>query len=1792
MIAMRLLSALLLKLRLAALVAATLLAAQPAHAQFLAGQLESLLSTEDRQVKIQGLSGAFSGEVRIEEVTVSDRDGVWLTLRDLALDWSPLALVRKTVEVENLTAGQIVMDRLPRAAPPTTEESTEPFSLPSITARINRISIAEFVLGEAVAGIPARLAADATLNLQPDPTQLDAAATIRRLDQGGDIALKVGFQPSANRLEIAINASEPAGGIVAGLLKLPGTPPVRLSVNGTGPFDDFAADGTLDLGSERAATLRATVQNGAEGRRIGVDLTALSAPFVPLAYQGVVGENLALAANVLLRPDGVIGIDAGRLQSGPLDLSATGTFDRTGAGNDLTVALRTDAANPVPLAFGSQGARTALEISSIDASLQGSLSAAALRIAAAARTAGFEDYVANAVTLNASSTGFDLNNLVGPVVVDLDAQSASVPDGIATRVLEGPIALDADGALTAEGLAFNTARLTTGAANLALSGSAALNFSTFQLRIDSDFETAALSADAVPYVGERVAIAGDVRRAADGSFGVDNLRVDGDALDLSGSASLTGEEIAAAITGQLNQAAIADSALNGQAQFDLRASGTTSAPAIDLTATASNLEVVGRQLTDLQARIQGTFAPQAPSGTVALNGTFDGAPLALSADLATEGDVRRLNNLLLRQGENRIEGAVALDGENRATGALNLAIADATTLLSLAGQDGSGDLSGTIGLAVGNGGTPVADLDLTSNALTLTRDGSETALRGARIQLRATDYLAAPRAAGTVAAASFASGGLTVERLDATLEEINDATALNASARINDVPTELSGDLAFTQAGTVIELRRLDAAIPDAPLSLAAPATVTLGSLRTTLSEIRLNAGPGSLTLSGSAGDQLDLDLALDRFPLAIANPFVAGLDASGSASGTVAVGGLAAAPDLDFDLSADAIATSQTRAANLDAIDATLAGQYRDGTATLSAARVDLGTGSVEATGTVGRSLDLDLNITDLPVALANGFVDGLGAEGTINGTAQATGSLENPAVTFDLAGRGITATEIRRAGVEPVSLDLAGLYRGGTAQLDRALLTAGTGRIEATGSVGRALDLQLQVVDLPLALANGLRPGLDARGVLNGRATATGSIADPQATFELAGNNLSAAPLRQAGVETVTLDVAGAYEQGTARFDRARVDTGTGSLELTGTAGRALDLRLVLDRLPVALANAVQPSLDARGTLSGNLAATGTLQAPNATFDLQATDVSVAQTRAAGAPAIDATAAGTFANGSVQLQTARVELGTGSVTANGTVGQRLDLNVTFDNVPASLAAAAASGIDPQGTLNGTARATGTLSAPRADYDLRLSGFSVTQTREAGVGPLDIAARGAFADNRVSVDSSLSGSGLAFTANGSVGVSGTPTFDLALNGTAPLSLANRILAEGGRSVQGTVAVDARVQGSAAAPNVTGTISTQGASFVDTGANLALNNINAQVALNGQTATLTSVTAQLGAGGTVSVAGTIGLTPGFPADLRIQVADGRYADGELVTVRLDAGLTLTGPLTGDALLAGTVDAREIAILVPDNLPSSVAQIDLKRRNTPPAVLQQIREIDPQGSGGEGGASGGIRLDLTLNAPNRVFVRGRGLDLELGGTIRITGPVSNLGIAGAFELQRGRFQLLSRRLDFQRATLTFDGNLVPTLDLLAASDTGEVTVYIAITGPANDPAFNFTSSPALPQDEVLARLIFGQGTSDLSPLQIAQLASAAAQLSGVGGGSTGLLENLRSQLGVDDIDIRTTADGQAAVGVGRYLNENTYVGVDSTGRVSIDLELGADIKARAAVTANGGGEVGVFYEKEY
>ena len=90
--------------------------AQDDDGGFLERLLEDNLSGAGRDVQIRGFAGALSSQATIEQLTIADGQGVWLTLEDVVLDWSRLALLRGRVEVNSLTAGSIMLPRLPVAS--------------------------------------------------------------------------------------------------------------------------------------------------------------------------------------------------------------------------------------------------------------------------------------------------------------------------------------------------------------------------------------------------------------------------------------------------------------------------------------------------------------------------------------------------------------------------------------------------------------------------------------------------------------------------------------------------------------------------------------------------------------------------------------------------------------------------------------------------------------------------------------------------------------------------------------------------------------------------------------------------------------------------------------------------------------------------------------------------------------------------------------------------------------------------------------------------------------------------------------------------------------------------------------------------------------------------------------------------------------------------------------------------------------------------------------------------------------------------------------------------------------------------------------------------------------------------------------------------------------------------------------------------------------------------------------------------------------------------------------------
>jgi translocation and assembly module TamB len=426
----------------------------------------------------------------------------------------------------------------------------------------------------------------------------------------------------------------------------------------------------------------------------------------------------------------------------------------------------------------------------------------------------------------------------------------------------------------------------------------------------------------------------------------------------------------------------------------------------------------------------------------------------------------------------------------------------------------------------------------------------------------------------------------------------------------------------------------------------------------------------------------------------------------------------------------------------------------------------------------------------------------------------------------------------------------------------------------------------------------------------------------------------------------------------------------------------------------------------------------------------------------------------------------------------------------------------------------------------------------------------------------------------------------------LHLTGSTNLTLLDPILAAGGNSIRGVVTPDLTITGTPAAPLANGTVNLAGGGLQNVAAGLNLTGIGAEISAAGQLVTLENFTATAGAGnitghGTVDLGGAQ-----IPVDLAINASNATPVASDLLTETLDAALTLKGALRGAMALAGTINIRAANINIPKSLPPSVA--DLPIINLGAAPPPPPPPPPPN-----------VALDLTLQAKNKIFIRGEGLFAELGGKLRITGTAAHPDPEGGFTLVRGNYALTGKTLQFTSGTISFNGDgFSPALDLEATTTTStNTTASLIIGGTADKPTITLSASPPLPSDEVLSQLLFGQATSSLSPFQAASLAAALASLTGVGGGAlSDPLGGVRNALGLDELSLGGGGGGAPRVNAGRYIAPGVYVGAQQStsgqgtqATVQINLYKGLQLQTATGTSGSGSGDsssVGLTYQFNY
>lgn len=531
------------------------------------------------------------------------------------------------------------------------------------------------------------------------------------------------------------------------------------------------------------------------------------------------------------------------------------------------------------------------------------------------------------------------------------------------------------------------------------------------------------------------------------------------------------------------------------------------------------------------------------------------------------------------------------------------------------------------------------------------------------------------------------------------------------------------------------------------------------------------------------------------------------------------------------------------------------------------------------------------------------------------------------------------------------------------------------------------------------------------------------------------------------------------------------------------------------------------------------------------------------------------------------------------------------------------------------QGTAEGSLRVQGTPAAPQIQMDLRAINVEAVPSIE-DLPLAEVTTNVSYSDNRMQV---------AYTIARIVDAPVTGTLSLPmmlslspfkaqvlrdqplggdLNFDGKLDALGALLELDTRRIAGDLEVAYRLDGTVAAPQLTGEASVSNGEFEDVVNGVTVQNIGAILRGDGLQLELVDVRATDASNGTLSATGRINLSPDEHYPLEASLTLENFA-----VVRRD---DITASASGTVSIAGTAEQSKVGgdltvgpaeIYLREPTPRAVVGLDVTEINVPgePEVTE---EPQPQAvsAADRPSALQNVALQVALSVPGHVNVRGYGIESEWQGDLDITGHAREPKVVGQIRLVRGRMTFLGRTFDLTEGTIALAGAVppVPVIDLKAEADAEDITAVVAISGPVKSPTITLESTPPLPQDEILARLLFGRDVSSITPLQAVQLAQAANELA-QGPGALNVLEQTRKALGLEMLSITEVGggNGPAATGIeaGKYIGKGVHLQVEQgfgaeSGKVKVKAEISENVSVESSVGQKSGADIELQWKKDY
>jgi translocation and assembly module TamB len=382
------------------------------------------------------------------------------------------------------------------------------------------------------------------------------------------------------------------------------------------------------------------------------------------------------------------------------------------------------------------------------------------------------------------------------------------------------------------------------------------------------------------------------------------------------------------------------------------------------------------------------------------------------------------------------------------------------------------------------------------------------------------------------------------------------------------------------------------------------------------------------------------------------------------------------------------------------------------------------------------------------------------------------------------------------------------------------------------------------------------------------------------------------------------------------------------------------------------------------------------------------------------------------------------------------------------------------------------------------------------------------------------------------------------------------------------------VAGQATIGGTLNAPRLNGRFDLSQGNYREKAVGLVLSDLTLRTRFDDTAAQIETFTANDGKGGTVSGQGRVGLRQGSGSNAQLTLNRFRVIDNDIAEARASGPITIVRGADGNIQLGGQIVVDEAKI--EPELPGStgIVSMDVVEINRPGGdpVESEQKARGPQ-----------IGMDISLRSSGgKVRVNGRGLNVILDVNARVRGTIANPLLAGSANVVRGDYEFAGKRFVFDdtgRVTLSTDPKQI-RLNLSATREDAALTATINVTGTAAEPKIALTSTPSLPQDEILSQVLFGRSASQLSAFEAAQLAAGVAALAG--GGGFDVIGNLRELAGLDRLSFGGDASAVTVAG-GRYITDDVYLEVIGGGQNGAAVKVEWQPRRNVAIASQFGGQ---------